>query len=218
MNLLLDREQIDERLVDPRVGVVAPRVQEAPERILHRAGRRRVDVALGRRQMDDVLAEEEIGNVDAFGIDALQHAHRRLRLVGHPRHVFFDEVVEDRDAVAFDDRHVVIQILALEGVGDDRLVLNADLIGEPAPRQRLNRPFELPRRRVRRRERKVPRDVVLENRRLAGIEGDGDAREIDEAIDVGKDGLGRDAENRNPRRHLPLATCVFSTTGSPAYC
>ena len=98
VDLLLDRQQIDQRLVNPRVRVVAPRVQQAAERVLHRAGRRRVDVALGRRQVDDVLAEEVVGDVDAFGEDAVEHAHPRLRLVAHPRHVLVLEVVEDGDA------------------------------------------------------------------------------------------------------------------------
>ena len=46
----------------------------------------------------------------------------------------------------------MVEVLALERVGDDRLVLDADLVGEAAARQRLDRAFELPRRGVRRRE------------------------------------------------------------------
>ena len=167
VDLLLDREQIDQRLVNPRVRVVAPRVQQAAERVLHRAGRGRVDVALGGRQVDDVLAEEVVGDVDAFRKDAVEHAHLRLRLVAHPRHVAVLEVVEDGDLVLLEDRDVVVEVLALERVGDDRLVLDADLIGEAAARERLDRPLELPRRGVRRGEREVPGDVVLENRGLA---------------------------------------------------
>ena len=72
MNLLLNREQVDERFVDPGMRVVAPRVQQAAERVLHRAGRRGVDVALGRRQVDDVLAEEVVGDVDPLGEDAIR--------------------------------------------------------------------------------------------------------------------------------------------------
>ena len=98
-------------------------------------------------------------------------------------------------SVALEDRHVVVEILALERVGHDRLVLHADLVGEAAPRQRLNRPFELPRRRVRRRKRKVPGDVVLENRRLPGRQRGGHAGEIDQAIDVGKNAVDADSED-----------------------
>jgi len=49
VDLLLDREQIDQRLVDPRVRVVALRVEQAAERVLHRAGGRCIDMALNRR-------------------------------------------------------------------------------------------------------------------------------------------------------------------------
>ena len=59
---------------------------------------------------------------------------------------------------------------ALEGIGDDRLVLDADLVGEAAPRQREDRPFELPRRRVRGGKRKVPGNIVLQNRRCSSRE------------------------------------------------
>ena len=73
--------------------------------------------------------------------------------------------------VALEDRHVVVEVLALERVGHHGLVLDADLIGEAAPRERLNRALELPRRRVGAREREVPRDVVLQDGRLAGGKG-----------------------------------------------
>ena len=189
--------------------VVPPRVQQPAERVLHRAGRRRVDVALGRRQVNDVLAEEVVGNVDAFGEDALQHAHPRLRLVRNPLHVPVLEVVEDGDLVALEDRNVVIEVFALERVGDDRLVLDADLIGEAVVRERANRALELPRRGVRAGKRKVPRDVVFEDRRLAGRERLVHAAERQQTIDVGENRVGRDAENRNPGLHLPLATCVL---------
>ena len=58
VNLLLDHQQIDERLVDHRMRPVAPLVQQPAKRVLHRPGRRREDVRLHRRQVDDVLADE----------------------------------------------------------------------------------------------------------------------------------------------------------------
>ncbi len=63
VDLLLDREQVHECLVDPGVGIVPMGVQQATERVFHGARGRRVQVALGGRQMDDVLALEEVGNV-----------------------------------------------------------------------------------------------------------------------------------------------------------
>ena len=58
VNLLLDHQQIDQRFVDHRMRPVPPLVQQPAERVLHRAGRRREDVRLDRRQVKDVLADE----------------------------------------------------------------------------------------------------------------------------------------------------------------
>ena len=195
VDLLLDREQIDQRLVDPRVGVVPPRVEQSAERVLHCAGGGGVDVALGRRQVDDVLAEEVVGDVNALGEDAVEHAHLRLRLVAHPRHVAVLEVVEDGDPVLLENRDVVVEVLALERVGDDGLVLDAAQVAVAGAVQRADRALELPRRRVGPWEREVPGDVVLEDRRLARGERGLDAGQADEAIDVLKNGLGRDADD-----------------------
>src|SRR5262249_46490384 len=135
-----------------------------------------------------------------------------------PLHVLVLEVVADGDLIALEDRHVVVQIFAFEGVGDDRLVLDAHLIGEAVPRERLNRAFELPRRGVRAGKRAVPGDVVLQDRRGRRREGLRDAAERHGTIDVAEDVVGRDAKNSDSGFHFPLATWVFSTTGSPAYC
>src|SRR5581483_3119891 len=128
------------------------------------------------------------------------------------------EVVEDGHVVFLEDRHVVVEILALERVGDDRLVLDADLIAEPLARERADRAFELPRRRVRAGKREMPGDVVLEDRRRAARQRARDARDVEQAIDVGEDGIGLNPEDRDLRLHFPLATCVLRTTDSPAYC
>jgi hypothetical protein len=96
----------------------------------------------------------------------------------------------------------VVEVLTLEGVGDDRLVLDADLIGEAAAGERLNRAFELPRRSVRRRKREMPGDVVLENRRRCRRQRVADAGEVDESIDVLEDGVWRDPDDRDGRLRL----------------
>src|SRR6185295_16345046 len=87
----------------------------------------------------------------------------------------------------------------LEGVGDDGLVGDADLIGEAPFAERLDRPFELPGRRVRTREREVPRDVVLEDGRLAGRERARHAGQLAETVDVVEDRFGPDAEEGDDR-------------------
>ena len=58
VDLLLDRQQVHQRLVDPAMRVVAARVEQAAEGVLHRAGRRGVDVAVVD---DQPVADERIG-------------------------------------------------------------------------------------------------------------------------------------------------------------
>ena len=43
-----------------------------------------------------------------------------------------------------EDRHVVVQVLALEGVGDDGLVLHADQVVEARPAQGADGALQLP--------------------------------------------------------------------------
>jgi hypothetical protein len=125
VDLLLDGEEIHQSPVDPRVRVVPVRREEAAEGVLHRAGGRGVDVALDRRQVQDVLAEEVVGDADARAGRCVEHVHLRLGLVLHPLHVLVLEVVEDRDVVLLEEREVVVEVFALEGVGHHRLVLDA---------------------------------------------------------------------------------------------
>src|ERR1019366_2274307 len=114
----------------------------------------------------------------------------------------------------------VVEIFALERVGNDGFVLDADLIAEPAARERLDRAFQLPRRRVGRGKREVPGDVVLEDRRLAGRERIGHAAQLEQAIDLREDGIGSDSEDCDLGRHDPWrsGSRPVATTESPAYC
>ena len=168
MDLPLDRQQVHQRLVNPGVRVMPVFAQQPTEGVLHRAGGRRVHVRLDGRQMDDVLADEIIRDLDPLRVDVIQRQHRRLGPVGHPRHVFFAEIVQRRNVVTPEDRHVAVQIFALERVGDHRLVLHADQIVEARGAQRQDRAFELPRRRVGAGHREMPRDVILQDRRRVG--------------------------------------------------
>ncbi len=202
MDLLLDGEEVDEGLVDPAVGVVPLGVEQAAEGVLHRPGRRRVDVGLDRGQVDDVLAEEVVGDRDPLGEDVVEDVHLRLGAIRDPLHVLVLEVVADGDVVLLEERQVVVEVLALEGVGHDRLVLNADDLLVAAAAEREDRPLHLPRRRVRARERVVPGDVVLEDRGGALLEGVLHPGEVAEAIDVLDDVVGLNLQNRNLALHL----------------
>jgi len=70
--------------------------------------------------------------------------HARLGLVLDPAHVAFLEVVENRYVILAEERHVVIEILALEGVGHHGLVLHAGDVGVPRGLQGLDGSLHLP--------------------------------------------------------------------------
>jgi len=57
MDLFLDSEQVNQRLMNPGVGVVPVLAQQPSEGILRRPGGRGVHVGLHRGQVDDVLAD-----------------------------------------------------------------------------------------------------------------------------------------------------------------
>ena len=67
MDLPLDDQQVHQRLVDDRMGVVPVLVQQSAERVLHRPGRRGEDVGLHRRKVDDVLPDEALRDQKPFG-------------------------------------------------------------------------------------------------------------------------------------------------------
>jgi hypothetical protein len=157
------------------------------KRVLHRAGGVGVDVALDGGQVDDILAEEVVGNVDALGEDLVEHEHLRLGLVGNPLHVLVAEVVEDGDVVLLKKGDVVVQVFALECVGDDGLVLHADQVLVAVGAESLDRAFKLPWRGVGAGERVVPGDVVLEYCGRAFVEGAGHAGQFSQAGNVFED-------------------------------
>ena len=171
VDLLLNRQQVYQRFVDPGVGVVAVGAEEPSEGVLHRSGGYCVDVALNRRQMNNVLAEEVVGDADASGIDAIQHQHLGFGLVGHPGHIPVLEVVENRDVVVAEDGHVMVQVLTFEGVDHHRLVLHTTQVGEASLVQGQHRALQLPGRGVGAGHRVVPGDVVFENGGRFRVEG-----------------------------------------------
>ena len=126
MDLLLDHQQVDERLVDDRMRPVAVLVQQAAERVLHRPGRRREDVRLHGRQVDDVLADEALRDHEALRVDLVE-AHELLRQVAD-RLADVDPLlglveVDVAQAVRLDDVDLLVLALAEMRVDDDRAVV-----------------------------------------------------------------------------------------------
>ena len=140
--------------------------------------------------MDDVLAEEELGDGDPLGVDLGQHQHLPLGLVGDPLEVVLEAVVAHRHVVLVEHGQVAVQPLPLLGIGDHRVVLHADLVGVAVGAELLDRPLELPGGGVRPGEGEVPGDVVLEDRGGAGSQMALDLGQLHGAPGVLEDGLG----------------------------
>ena len=130
MNLFLNRQKVDECSVNPRVRIVALCRQKTAESVLHRPCRGRVDMALDGGKVDDVLTEEVVRHLNAVGENAVKNVGLRLGAVLDPFHVRLFEIVEDRHRVLPKERHVVVQVLSLEGIRDHGLVLHAHDVGE----------------------------------------------------------------------------------------
>ena len=89
-----------------------------------------------------------------------------------------------------EDRHVTVQVLALEGVGDHGLVLHADQVVEACLAQGQDGAFELPGGGVGAGHGEMPGDVVLEDRGQAGLERLRSARQLEQALIVVQHGGG----------------------------
>ena len=104
-----------------------PLVQQPAERILHRAGRRRKDMGLDRRQMNDVLADEPARDHEAVGIDLVE-AEKPLREVAdrvtdvHPGLVALVEV-DVAQTVGLHHRQLLVLAFTEVRVDDDGAVV-----------------------------------------------------------------------------------------------
>ncbi len=146
VDVLLDREQIDQCLVDDAVRPVALAPEQTAERVLHRAGNRRKDVRLHRGQLDDVVADEEFRDIDALWINIAQNKERLLGFVAHPGHFRLVDVGAG-DAVLVGDITVLVVGFAVARVHDHRIVVNAEEIIVPIGLELADDALQLPRRR-----------------------------------------------------------------------
>ncbi len=153
--------------MDDRVGPVAVLVEEAAERVLHRAGGGGEDVGLDRGEVDDVLADEAPRDAEALGVDLVQAEE----LLGEVAHRLGDGdpglalvEVDVAQAVRLDDVDLLVLALAQVGVDDHgAVVAGVDQVVLVAVRlHRADDALELPRRGRGRRVEEVPGDVDLE--------------------------------------------------------
>ena len=126
VNLLLNHQQIHERLVDHRVRPVPVLVQQSAERVLHRPRRRRENMGFHRRQVDDVFPDEALRDHESLRVDLVQ-AGELLREVAD-RIADVDPLlglvdVDVAQVVRLDDVDLLVLGFAEVGVDDDGAVV-----------------------------------------------------------------------------------------------
>ena len=192
--------------MDPAVRVMPLRIEQPAEGVLHCTRRRRVDMALDGRKVDDVFPLEILRDRDPLRIDRVENMHLRLRRVMNPADVAFSEIVEHRNVIAAEYGDVIIKILPFEGVRHHRLVLHADKFRESRVPQGENGSLHLPGRRIGGGERKMPRNIILQDCRDTLGEGLFHAGEMRELLDVFQDGLGAGLDDGDGRfRHRVIS-------------
>ena len=167
VDLLLDHQQVHERVVNHRMRPVAPLVQKTAEGILHRAGGGGEDVGLHGGKMNDVLADEAPRNVEAVGVDLVE-AQEPVREVADgvadvdPFLAFVE--VDVAKPVRLHHRELLVLPLGEVSVDDDgAVVAGVDQVRIVAVRLHgADHALELPGRRRAGGEEEVPGDVHLE--------------------------------------------------------
>jgi hypothetical protein len=147
--------------------------------------------------MNDILSEEIVWDGDSLGVDLVENMQARFGFVVHPFHIRFPEVIQDRDVVAFENGDVVVQVLPFERIRNDSLVLDARQILVAERPEGPDRPFHLPGSRVGGRKRKVPRNIILQNRRNSLFERGFHARHFHQPVDIVDDAVRSCAEYCN---------------------
>ena len=128
MYLLLDGQQVDQRLVNDRVGPVALTVQQAAKGVLHGAGHGGKDVGFHGGQVHDVLAGENLRYLDALRVNIVQHQHFSPGLVTHPG-LGGRVQVDGTQVVLVLDGLVAVVDFPLEGVDDDGAIVSGNEVG-----------------------------------------------------------------------------------------
>jgi hypothetical protein len=170
VNLLLDHQQVDEGLVDDRMGPVAALVQQPAEGILHCPGRGGEDVGLDRWQVQDVLADEAARDHEPVRVDLIQAQELAGQVANgvldvDPGLVALIEV-DVLQTVGLDDGQLLVLAFTQVRVDDHGAVVagvNPALV-VAILQHGADDPVELPRRRRRPGEKEVPGDVDLERR------------------------------------------------------
>ena len=157
------------------MGPVTALVEQPAEGVLHRAGGGGEDMRLDRRQVDDVLADEALRNVEAVGIDLVEHQE----LVGQIAHRVADVdpllafvEMDVAQPVRLHDVDLLVLGLAQMRVDDHGAVVAGvdQLVAVAVLLHGADHAFELPGRGGGAGEEVVPGDVDLQRR--VGVPGD----------------------------------------------
>ena len=196
MDVLLNLQQVHQRLVNDSVGPVAPLVQQPAEGVLHSSRHRGEDVRLGLGQVNDVAVVEEFGDVDTFRINLVQHEEGLFGFVPHPLHVGFVNV-DVTNSVLLDHVLVAVVDFALLGADHDRAVVGRDqgVAGIAVFQKRFNHTLELPRGRGTARIPELPRDVNFQNRLVVLGQIRLIVRQVQQALVILKHRLGCRSQN-----------------------
>ena len=201
VNFFLDHQKVDQRLVDHRMRPVPLLIQQAAERVFHRAGRRRENMRLDGGQVDDVFADKPLRDHESVGINLVQAQELIGQVPDRIPHVdpFVAFVKMDVfQPVSLDDRQLLVLPLAEVRVDHHGPVVTAvDFSGIVAiPLQRPDHAIQLPRSRRTGRVEKVPTDVDLQRRFPVLRQGFLVARQVHHPVDIGKNGGRTGRQNR----------------------
>ncbi len=183
--------------MDPGVREMPPRPEQAAERVLHGARSLRIDMRLDGRQVHDIFPEEKFRNQQLMMIHLVERARLEFRLVRHPSHFFLVKIIFFRDAIATIDIVEPVKLQASVRIRHHGVIMHSDHIRVTGIEQRLDGALELPWRRVRRKERQVPGNIVLKDDNPVARERFREARERAETIDIRKDIFRRCPEDRD---------------------
>ncbi len=118
-------------------------------------------MGLDRRQLDDILVEKVAGNLDAVGIDLVQHEHGRLGLVMDPFDLGLVQVHVSQ-IVLVHNQFVLVVELSLVGIHHYGPVVSGDQVLVAILPQRADNAFQLPGRGRTGRVPLLPGDIDLE--------------------------------------------------------
>ncbi len=143
MDILLDRQQVHQGIVDDGMRPVAVAVQQATKGVFHGAGDGGENVGFYSGQVDHIHPHQSFGDKNALGIDFIQHQERLFGLVFDPLEILVVKVQAGHVVLVGDELVFVIDF-GIGGIHNHRIVVHAYQIGITGMLQRADDAFNLP--------------------------------------------------------------------------